>query len=217
MKEVLETKKSRNLVAKENNLSCATVRDWIDRYQTFGRNGLHPYKTKAKYNSETKRNAVEEVLYQGASQRTVMRKYKISSSAVLRAWISNYNKQKDLKNTGSGLSEMKSRKESAKTTLQERIEIVQCVLEHDNDYQAAMKKYGVSYQQVYTWTKKYMTLGVKGLRDRRGRHRPVEELTELDRLRLENKRLRHRNEFLEMENDFAKKLQELKKRNNDFH
>ncbi|EMG26665.1 transposase [Listeria fleischmannii 1991] len=97
VKEVLETKKSRNLVAKENNLSCATVRDWIDRYQTFGKNGLHPYKTKAKYSSETKQNAVEDVLYQGASQRTVMRKYKISSSAVLRAWISNYNKQKDLK------------------------------------------------------------------------------------------------------------------------
>ncbi len=42
MKEVLETKKPRNLEAKENNLSCAKV----------GENELGPYKIKANKEKE---------------------------------------------------------------------------------------------------------------------------------------------------------------------
>lgn len=111
---------------------------------------------------------------------------------------------------------MKSRKPSKQTTVKERIEIVQYTLAHDTDYQAAIEVYGVSYQQVYNWVKKYNNLGVKGLQDKLGRNQPVEELSEIDQLRLENKQLRDRNQFLEMEQDFAKKLRELRQRYGTF-
>ena len=49
-----------------------------------------------------------------------------------------------------------------KTTLEERIEIVQYTLAHDLDYERAVKKFGVSYPQVYAWVRKYQA-GKKGL------------------------------------------------------
>ncbi|ARM73657.1 transposase [Listeria monocytogenes] len=217
VQEILEKKKSRNLVSKETNIPNSTIRDWVQRYQNVGEDGLRPYKTRVLYTAEVKKNAVEEILYQGETQRAVMRKYNISPSYVLRTWISTYNKKKELKSTGRRCSLMSSRRPSAKTTQLQRMEMVQYTLEHELDYQATMKKYGVSYQQIYTWVKKYTSLGIKGLQDKRGRNKPIEEMSELDQLRLENKRLRHRNEFLEMDRELAKKLRELKKRYSHFH
>jgi len=48
--------------------------------------------------------------------------------------------------------------------------------------------------------------------DRRGRQKPVEELTDTDRLALDLKRLEKENERLRMENDFLKKLEEIERR-----
>ncbi|MER2049522.1 MAG: hypothetical protein ABTA23_14845 [Solibacillus sp.] len=48
--------------------------------------------------------------------------------------------------------------------------------------------------------------------DRRGRQKPVEELTDTERLALELKRLERENERLRMENDFLKKLEEIERR-----
>jgi hypothetical protein len=45
------------------------------------------------------------------------------------------------------------------------------------------------------------------------RKKPEEELDEHERLKLRIKELEARNEYLEMENDFAKKLAEIKRRN----
>ena len=42
-----------------------------------------------------------------------------------------------------------------KTTFEERLEITQSTIARDNDYQGAIEKYGVSYQQIYSWVKKY--------------------------------------------------------------
>ncbi|MEK5414225.1 helix-turn-helix domain-containing protein [Paenibacillus sp. FSL L8-0708] len=81
------------------------------------------------------------------------------------------------------------------------------------DYQKAIEKYGVSYQQVYAWVRKYQVGREEALQDNRGRKKPVEELDEHDRLKLRIKELEARNEYLEMENDFAKKLAEIKRRN----
>ncbi|MEG0294141.1 helix-turn-helix domain-containing protein [Enterococcus sp.] len=55
-----------------------------------------------------------------------------------------------------------------KTTLKERVEITQFTIAHGQDYQLAVEKYKVSYQQVYSWVKKYQESGEAGLEDRRG-------------------------------------------------
>lgn len=60
--------------------------------------------------------------------------------------------------------------------------------------------------------KKYQENGESGLQDRRGHKKKSEKLTENERLQLRIKELETRNQFLEMENDFAKKLQEIRSR-----
>ena len=71
-----------------------------------------------------------------------------------------------------------------KTTLEERIQIVEYCIANANDYSAAAKTYNCSYWQVYSWVKKYNADGVDGLKDGRGRTKPEEGLSELERLKL---------------------------------
>ena len=56
-----------------------------------------------------------------------------------------------------------------KTTQQERAEIVAFCLEHGKDYLLTVERYGVSYQQIYAWVRKYEEKGIDGLADGRGR------------------------------------------------
>lgn len=99
------------------------------------------------------------------------------------------------------------------TTREERIQIVKECIAGGNDYGGTALRYQVSYQQVYTWTKKYREMGEAGLEDRRG-HRagtlpsrtPEEELK--DRIA----QLERKNYDLEMENAVLKKLKELERR-----
>ena len=60
-----------------------------------------------------------------------------------------------------------------KTTMEERIKIVEYCISHSNDYASAAKEFNCSYGQVYSWVKKYVTDGMEGLRDGRGRNKPV--------------------------------------------
>lgn len=99
------------------------------------------------------------------------------------------------------------------TTLKERIEIVEYTLAHDKDYQSAVDKYQVSYQQVYAWVRKYEAKGAAGLKDRRGKGLDSKEtLTEEEKLKLRIKELEHRNEYLETESGLLKKLRDIERR-----
>ena len=73
-------------------------------------------------------------------------------------------------------------------------------------------KFGVSYQQARSYTVKYEAGGVDALQDRRGRSKPVEEMSELEKLRAENRILRAEKERAEMEASFLKKLDEIERR-----
>ena len=97
-----------------------------------------------------------------------------------------------------------------KTTQEERAEIVAFCIEHNTDYGLTVETYKVSYQQIYTWVRKYEEGGVDGLKDNRGRVKPVDEMSEIEKLKAEMKILEAKNRQLEIENAFIKKLQELK-------
>lgn len=97
-----------------------------------------------------------------------------------------------------------------KTTQEERAEIVAFCIKNNYDYGLAVETYKVSYQQVYSWVRKYEEGGVDKLKDNRGRTKPIEEMTENEKLKAEIKILQAKNEQLEIENLFIKKLQELK-------
>lgn len=98
------------------------------------------------------------------------------------------------------------------TTYEERIEIVSYCIEHGNDYTAAIEKYGVSYHQIYSWVRKYNERGAEGLEDKRGKHKPESQMTELEKLRAKNRMLEARNKRLETENAVLKKLEEIEGR-----
>ena len=136
-------------------------------------------------------------------------KFNISSISVLSQWIKLYTSGKKLKSTSKGREPMKP---GRKTTLQERIEIAQYTIANDYNYQEASKKYQVSYQQVYSWVRKYEKEGEQSLHDRRGKSLESKpNLTEEEKLQLRIKELEHRNQYLEAENGLLKKLKEIER------
>jgi len=99
-----------------------------------------------------------------------------------------------------------------KTTYDERVEIVKYCIEHQNNYAETAQKYQVSYQQVYTWTSKFENDGVEALQDRRGKRKNESEMSELEKLKAQNKLIRAQNHRQQMEIDFLKKLNEVERR-----
>ena len=184
---------------------------WIQIYRSQGKEGLLPSNTHKHWSKEIKILAVQEYLLGNGSQRDICRKYKISSNSILRNWIKVYNdSHKELKSTGSG--GRKPMTKARKTTFDERIEIVKFCIANSKNYGMTMDKFNVSYQQIYLWVRKYEEKGVDGLLDRRGKAKPEKELTELDRLKAENKMLAAKNQELQMEIDIIKKLKEVERR-----
>lgn len=103
---------------------------------------------------------------------------------------------------------------SVKTSQSERVTIVQDCIEHDYDYASIAKQYGVSYQQVYSWVKKYHELGQRGLEDRRGKRTAQQEpRTEVEELQNEVARLKRELYERTVERDLLKKLNELERGN----
>ena len=85
------------------------------------------------------------------------------------------------------------------TTYDERVEIVKYCIEHQNDYAETAYKFQVSYQQVYSWTNKYLKYGVGKLQDRRGKRKSEDEMSEVEKLRAQNKLLEAENRRKQME------------------
>lgn len=99
-----------------------------------------------------------------------------------------------------------------KTTFDERVEIVQYCIAHDHNYAETAKQYQISYQQVRSYTVKYESGGVETLKDNRGKRKSEDEMSELERLRAENRILKAEKEHAEMEASFLKKLEEIERR-----
>ena len=163
-----------------------------------------------KYSKEMKLQAVKDYLNGEGSYETLKEKYKLRSSTQLKNWVMWYNGHKEFKERSSAKGEIYMTK-GRKTTQEERAEIVAFCIEHGKDYGLTVETFKVSYQQIYTWVKKYEEKGVNGLTDRRGKAKPENELTEEDRLRQENKILQAKIKDQEIEIALLKKLRELRR------
>lgn len=163
-----------------------------------------------KYSREQKLEAVQEYLAGKGSYESISKRYGLRSNTQLKQWVKLYNGHKELKASHNAEREIYMTK-GRKTTQQERAEIVAFCLEHGKDYPLTIQKYGVSYQQIYSWVKKYEEKGIDGLADFRGRSKPLEEMTETEKLRAENRILQARNYDLEIENALIKKIRELER------
>ncbi|WP_100067724.1 helix-turn-helix domain-containing protein [Clostridium butyricum] len=98
------------------------------------------------------------------------------------------------------------------TTYKERIEIIKYCIENENNYAETAEKYRVSYQQVYSWIRKYQTQGIEALQDGRGKRKKESEMSELEKLKAKNKLLEAENRRQLMEIEFLKKLDEVERR-----
>lgn len=165
-------------------------------------------KRNKKYSKELKLQAIQEYQSGKGSLAEICRRNGISSDTRLREWIKWYNGHKEIRASRGAGREIYMTK-GRKTTQAERVEIVAFCIEHGKDYPLTIQTYGVSYNQIYSWVRKYEERGVDGLADGRGRTKPLEEMSEMERLRAENRLLRARNLDLEMENALIKKLKEL--------
>lgn len=187
----------------------ATIRRWASRYRAEGPTGLIPNKGNRHYSKETKQAAVMDYQGGGGSLLQVCERYKIRSTRQLQKWIKVYNRHEDFVEQNGGSRMTKSRK----TTQAERLEIVRECIAEGNNYGAMAIKYQVSYQQVYSWTKKYREMGEAGLEDRRGRRAGTQpSRTPEEELRDRIAQLERKNLDLEMENALLKKVEEIERR-----
>lgn len=202
---------SQDSIAREYGVNRASFRQWIANHEAMGPSGLAATHTNNKYSVELKTAAIEAYLRGEGGQVEICKMYSIRSTAQLRDWITMYNGHKELRSTGgqgSGIYMTKGRT----TTLDERIEIVSYCIATGKNYGAAIKKYGVSYQQIYSWVSKYEKKGVEGLTDKRGKRKSLDEMSEMERLRAENRLLRAENEQKAMEIAVLKKVREIERR-----
>ena len=187
-----------------------SLKDWIRLYETFGMEGLKTVSSATNYSRETKQAAVQEYLAHKLPVKEILKKYQIRSETQLRKWIKKYNGHEEMKASRTGGTTVMTK--GRKTTFDERVEIVQYCIAHDHNYAETAGKYDVSYQQARNYTIKYEAGGVEALQDRRGRAKPQDEMSELERLRAENRLLRAEKERAKMEVSFLKKLDEIERR-----
>lgn len=211
VKAYLQGEGTTHSLAERLGVAEPTFREWVTKYTIFGESGLCASSKRMQYTTEIKNAAVLAYINGQGSQKEICEFYKIKDKRTLRDWIKVYNGHKELRPSpgrGGNIYMTKGRR----TTYEERVEIVSYCIEHGNDYTAAIEKYGVSYQQIYSWVGKYHEKGAEGLVDKRGKRKPESEMTELEKLRAENRMLEARNKRLETENAVLKKLEELERR-----
>ena len=181
---------------------------WYTVYQEHGPMGLYPTLGNSVYTKAFKQMVVEEYINGIDSAYNLAAKHRISNADVLLRWVKLYNANRELKDYNPK-REVYMAKARRKTTIEERKEIVEYCLLHDRDYKGTASLFDVSYNQVYSWVRKYDAAGEEGLSDKRGHHKSDDEVDELERLRRENKRLKHQLEENDMLVQLLKKVKEF--------
>ena len=209
VQEFLDGRSYPSAIANRLGISLASFQMWVKNYKSMGADAFSHNGYK-HYSKEFKEQAVKDYLSGVRSLQDICEIHKIPSTSILRKWIKKYNGHEELKASGTGGTVIMTK--GRKTTFDERVEIVQYCIAHDHNYAETAVKYAVSYQQARSYTVKYEEGGVEALRDRRGRSKPREKMSELERLRAENKILRAEKERAEMEVSFLKKLDAIERR-----
>ena len=205
----IEGKDSINNIAKQIGVNKSSLGNWIRNYQSLGIDGLNTTSKNTFYSEEVKNMAVRDYLSDEGSLRDICKKYGVRSTKQLQDWIMKYNSHEELKS--SEIGGMPIMTKGRKITYEERVDIVKYCIEHQNNYAETAEYFQVSYQQVYSWVAKYEKGGVEALQDNRGRRKSVEEMSELEKLKAENKLLQAENKRKQMELDFLKKLEEIER------
>ena len=211
VEKYIKGNKSASQLARTLGISVEQFRIWVLKYNVSGAEGLKTHSKNKYYCLEVKNSAVNDYISGKGSLYDICSKYNISSHSVLQGWILKYNNSHN-KWKSHNTKENKIMTKGRKTTYNERVEIVAFCIENNDNYQLTSNKYKVSYQQVYTWVRKYKTDGQDSLIDSRGKSKTFNEMSDSQRLMAQIKLLEAQNKRLEMENDFLKKLEEIERR-----
>lgn len=140
IRPVIEGKASVLAIAKKYEMAKSNITKWIRKYNQDGMAGLENGKGWKPYTADLKTSAVKDVVDNGMSLTSVVKKYEISSDSVLARWINSYNSGNKLEATSTGKVGAIMTK-GRQTTFEERIEIVEFIMARDHDYKAAQEKF----------------------------------------------------------------------------
>lgn len=209
-KACAEGRMSQSEAARRIGVNRSNVREWTALYKEKGAAAFEKADRNPEYSAETKLQAVKEYLGGEGSLKIIAAKYGLHTKSTLLGWIKVYNSGGDFRRRGSGGSRMTT---GRKTTQEERITIAKECLENECNYEAISRKYNVSYDQVYSWVKKFKEFGEAGLEDRRGK-RTEDQVprTAEEELKIRIAQLEHELYMTKLERDLLKKLDELERR-----
>lgn len=192
----------------------STVMRWYSSYLAYGPEAFDISPRNKSYTKEFKIGIVESYLSGEYSISEIVGKYNISCSMVY-SWVNKYNKGIEIKdyNPKGDVYTMKSRK----TTFEDRLEIVEWVIENDLNYKAAADKFEIKYALVYQWVQKYIKYGPDELKHKKKGPKPkieVDEtsLSEVEQLKLELEREKARRQRAEFRLEVLKKKEEFERK-----
>ena len=207
--EYLDGKANIQSIADKLGIDFTALKLWINNYEAIGAEAFHT-PTNKHYSKTEKEQAVNAYLAGEGSYMEICKRFKIRSTRQLRDWVKKYNSHEELKSSGTGGAVIMTK--GRKTTFEERIEIASYCISHDYNYAETAEKFNVSYQQARNYTIKYEAKGIAGLQDNRGRCKPEDTLSEVEKLKAELKLERAKRIQAEMEASFLKKLEEIERR-----
>jgi len=212
VKEYLDLEYGPKKIFELHGVPKPTLYEWVTRYKVNGESGLLPTIKPKEYSPELKMTAVIEYINGSDSLRTICIKYNISDKLQLREWIKWYNKYGAFIQPKIGGTKHMDKGKARDTTLEERIDIVSFLIANNIDYEKTIKEHNVSYNQIYSWYKKFKKDGPDGLVDKRGKRKDEDSMNEIEKLRAQIKVKEAENLRLQMENDLLKKLGEIERR-----
>lgn len=211
-KDYLEGRKGIAKIIQELNLNLSynsMIYEWIHKYEIHGESAFEERNFNRDYTKEFKAKVVQEYINGLGSIRNLAAKYNITNSMV-RNWVKKYNSNIELKDYYPAPEVYM--KDTLKTTLEERIEIVKYCIDHEKNYKETCIKYNCKYAQLYQWVKKYEQLGEEGLSDNRGKRKVEEELTELEIAQKKIAQLEREKEEFRKRYELLKKAEEIERR-----
>ena len=206
VQEFLKSDIPRQTFAKSRGIPPSTFKDWHLVYKQYGSEGLKAKRTPNHYSYETKISAVKAYKNNEGSLEDICMRFGMRSSKQLRYWLIQYNNDKNLTATPVGKKVIQM---SRKTTLEERIEVVEYVTNHKHSYAEASEHFKVSYQQARMWVLKARNIGYGALVDNRGKNKKKKQMSEVDKLKLENRQLKSELNRRDAIEAFEKKWNEI--------
>lgn len=135
VKEYLAGHDSFVKLGRKYQLNESSFRKWVAKYKTFGENAFMIRSANLNYSAAFKEEVVKAYLHGEGSYKDIAIKYKIQAATTVLQWVKRYNNHEELKDSRpEGMYHMVKNNPARKTTLEERLSIVEYCIEHDDNY-----------------------------------------------------------------------------------